>query len=421
MFGNLLPIIITLTGAYFFVRLRAFFIIHPIKTAKCAISALGEKENFRAFMLALAGTLGVGNVFGVSFGIIVGGAGSVFWLLLSSLFSATLKYAEVSLSAGEEIKEHGGIFFVIKSAHRKFGKVLSFIYAASCILLSLFMGSALQSNTVFSSSGEIFDTPPTFIPIIFAILIFLSVLFGGKIIRKLTAIVIPLTTIIYIIIMLAVIIINIGQIPDILFKIITEAFKPSAAVGGIFGFLFSSAVREGYSRGILSNEAGAGTSTIAHMTATDMVPAARGVLGIFEVFFDTTLLCTLTALAILTAVPNTGDFGGGMSLVLHAIGGTLGTPFTYILSFLVFAFAYSTILSWYYYGTECIYQIFGKYMNFVFLPMFILSIIVGAYLPESMLVFFSDTLLFILTIITVPTLIKKADRIVALSADLKIK
>lgn len=415
MLFNPLPIIITVAGAYLLLRLRFFFLLRPLRCARVALSALKSRENFRAFSLALAGTLGVGNVLGVAVGILLGGPGSILWLLLSSVFSAVIKYAEVALSSDGAERGRGGMFYLVRDSHGRLGRLLSYIYGFSCLLLSLAMGAALQSHSAAMISSEIFDTPPTLVVVFLLLIIFASIIGEGRKIAKITAIAIPVSTILYIILTTLVIIINADRIPSVLSLILSSAIRTEAAAGGIFAFLFSSSVREGYSRGILSNEAGAGTSTMAHMTGDDLSAATRGTLGIFEVVFDTMVLCTLTGLAILVGVPDISSFSSGTQLVLSSVTLTLGAPFALPLLICVFTFAYSTIVCWYYYGTECIRQLSGRPRPVLFLPIFLFAVVLGGLLPETMLVYITDALLLVLTIITIPTLIKNSDRLVRLS------
>ena len=194
------------------VKLKFFYIIHPFSTARKVLRASRAKGAFSSLALALAGTLGVGNVFGVCLGIIIGGAGSVFWLFVSAVVSAVLKYSEVVIShdnllhTGEGAK--GGMFYTINAAFSRTGKGMSIIYAASCLLLSLVMGSALQSGTVRETTSEIFNTPPAFVAIFLTFAIAVSILGGVRIISKITAVAIPVTTIIYILLTFCVIIVN---------------------------------------------------------------------------------------------------------------------------------------------------------------------------------------------------------------------
>lgn len=424
MLYNPMPIIITIAGLYLLFRLRGFFILHPIRSFKGALRTLSVRENFRSFTLALAGTLGVGNVLGVAVGIILGGAGSLFWLSVSSVFSAVLKYAEVTLAADSRDGAHGGMFYSVRASYVRLGGALSVIYALACLSLGVIMGAALQSHSVVSISGEIFDTPPALSAILLVVLVLFAVVGGGKFIARITAFAIPVSTIIYILLTIAVIALNYGRLPEVVGMIISEAFSGRAVSGGVIGFILSAPVREGYSRGVLSNEAGAGTSTIAHATGGEMSPAVRGILGILEVIFDTVILCMLSGLAILTAIPDPTAFTSGALLILTAVTSALGSFSGYLLFFAVLVFAYSTIVCWYYYAEECVRQLFGRRMPLILIPIYIAAVILGVHLSEGALVYLSDILLLVLVSISVPTLIKNSDRLVYLSERsglLKIK
>ncbi len=414
---NPLCIIVALTGVYLLARLRFFFILHPIRTARHVFNGIKRRDTARSLFLALSGTLGVGNIVGVAVGIIVGGAGSVLWMLVSTVFAAVLKYSEVTLSTDGITRNldgaHGGMHYALSRFFGKFGGVLATVYSASVILLSFFMGASLQSAALVRGVGAIFDTPPTVIGVLLAFCVLFSVVFGTRIIEKITAVVIPLTTIIYIILTVLIIFTCRERLGSALGSILFGAFCTRGLFGGALGFLFSRAVSEGFSRGLLSNEAGAGTSSIAHARGSSLHPSMCGLMGIVEVVFDTTLLCTLTALAILTAVPDPSAYTDGISLVTDAAL-TLGTPALAVLALCISAFAFSTVICWYFYGTEAFYALFGK-RGVILLPFYLAFVVLGSRLPSSPIIFVTDILLLIMTVITSALLIKKSDRICTLS------
>ena len=416
---NPLSLLLTAVGIYLLFKLRFFFILHPIRTAKKALGSVGSASAVKSLALALAGTLGVGNVFGVCLGIIIGGRGSVFWLLASTVFASVLKYSEVVISL-DNLKHsydcaHGGMYYTIRNTFKKFGAPMSVLYACACLMIALVMGAALQSGTAGEAMAELFDTPPAFTGIFLIGLVFISIIGGVKIIEKITVIVIPLTTIIYIVVTLSVIILHIDVLGSTVMSIVTDAFRIDSAVGGIIGFLVSSPVREGYSRGILSNEAGCGTSSMAHSRSGILNPASAGLMGIVEVVFDTAVLCMLTALAVLVSVPNPEQYGTGMSLILTATTSTLGAPASYLILFSVIAFAYSTIVCWYYYGVESFISLFGKDSRLIFLPLFLIAAFLGTLIDNRILVAMTDALMLVLAMLTLSALIKNSDRIRTLS------
>lgn len=411
MYFNPLPILLFISGIYILLRIKFFYILHPCRAFGRAFSALRSPKNLSAFTLALAGTLGVGNVLGVAVGIMVGGAGSLFWLFLSAPISSALKYAEVSLSADTG----GGTYHIIRASWGRLGRPLSALYAVLCLLLGLVMGAALQTKSIVDAIPETDAKSGVLIAAAVAVIVALSVVGGGKIIGKITLVIIPLTTIIYIITTFSTIAVFSERLPAVIASVISGAFKTEAGVGGALGFVTSRALREGFARGMLSNEAGAGTSTLAHANGDSIPPAERGLNGVLEVVFDTTLLCTLTGLAILCAVPDPSAFDSGMELVLAAVGSALGRGSSYLVTGAVFAFAYSTAVCWYYYATECASQLTGTKRRAPLLFVFILFVLLGGVISERLLVGAADFLLLSLTTLTLPVLIKNSDRVVALS------
>ena len=416
---SILPLLLCAVGMYFLVKLRFFFVVHPLKTAGKGLRAIKDARAVRSFTLALAGTLGVGNVFGVAVGMIIGGAGSLFWLMVSMIFAMVTKYAEVVITSDNlfhDVDTHGGMFYVLLSSFSgKLGIRLSKAYALTVLLLSFVLGAALQSGAVLESVGEASSLNRTPLAIIFTLLVFISVIGETKIIEKITVFIIPLTTIIYIIMALIIIIQRSDQLGAVLLTVIRSALKPQSAVGGAIGFLFSAPVREGFSRGILSNEAGAGTSSMAHARSGVINPSLAGVLGIFEVWFDTGLICFLSGISILLSVPDPSVFDGGMQLVMYTFGTHFGSLGKYALLFCVFSFAFATVICWYYYGMESCRSLFNKRKRAVFTALFLSSVYFGCFVDSFLLVYITDVLMCAATALTVVALIKNSDRIKHLS------
>lgn len=410
-----LPPIVTLAGTYMLCKTDFFFIFHPFRTAAKLLSPLKDKSARRSLSLALAGTLGIGNIVGVAVGIIVGGAGSVFWLLVSALFAMVLKYSETSLAAGFKVGGHGGMAIVIKNSFSKFGTPLSKIYAFLCLMLSLVMGAALQSAAVAECALDALGVPGKAFGVIFVALVLISVAGGACVIERITVVVIPLAAAAYLALTLFVIGENFSRLPDVFRLIISSAFSAKSIGGGVFGFFTSVGMREGFARGLLSNEAGAGTSSMAHSRAS-LHPAAAGLLGMCEVLFDTVLLCLITALAILLSVPNPSSYSDGMSLVFESIGSVFGRTSGYLLLFSIFSFAYSTVICWYYYGCECKSFLFPK-SRIPLLPIYLLSVYLGFVVSLNSFVYIADLVLLSLTVLSVSAVMKNSDRIAALSEN----
>ena len=191
---NLLPVLIALTGGYFIIKLKGFFILHPIRSCREMLSSENKSKAIGALCLALAGTLGVGNIVGVAVGISIGGAGSAFWMLISSLFSSALKYSEISLSQSKEIRDGSGILALIRTS---IGKRAALVYASLCVLLSLTLGSAVQTNAIAECAASMSGVKPLLflIPVIAAIIY--TVIGGANRIERAVTVVIPISALIY--------------------------------------------------------------------------------------------------------------------------------------------------------------------------------------------------------------------------------
>lgn len=422
-FLNFLPLMIILVGAYILIKLNFFYILHPIRTLKFTFSGQNSKKSIVSLMLALAGTLGVGNIVGVAFGIYTGGAGSVFWLCISALFSSAIKYAEVSLSS--EHKGGLGIIGVIKSGGL-FSNELSKAYAFLALILSFTMGSLLQAEAI-AMSAESFSSLRA-IPTLILIFIFTALLclLGKEKIKASVSAVIPLATLAYGFMCLFVIFSEWERIPEVFLNILRSAFNVSALSGGIGGFLLSSGMKEGFARGLLSNEAGAGTSSFSHTshnvdneltlnsdnTYDDSYRIRAGVYGILEVIFDTLLLCPLTALAILLGT-NDGTFSGTTEEISRVFKNYMGSFAPTLLLLSITAFAVSTVLCWYYYGRVSYSYITKNRFMPLFSLLFIISFAIGLAFKIPDLIFINDTVLFFMTLITLYTVIKNRKKIKA--------
>ena len=407
---SLLPWIIVFTGVFLTFKLSGFHIIHPIKSLRLAFA--GEKTNdaLSSLTLALAGTLGVGNIVGVSVGICIGGAGTLFWLMLSAVFSAVIKYAEVTLSA--DAGTSNGIIGVVKKSFPH-GKLLSLIYAALCLGLSIFMGARMQAEAIRVSAEWIGGGVADILAPFLILLTFVICLGGGKSIKKAVIVIIPFASLLYTGLCLSVIVPKISLLPQVLLACAKDAFTFRSATGGLLGFFISDAMREGFARGLLSNEAGAGTSSFAHTALPKNHAARAGIFGILEVLFDTLFLCALTGFTLLLGTD--GELSGGMSLLCNIFSSNIGKGANYALLFSVIAFALSTVICWYYYGKICLRYIFGNRGKLLFFIIFILSFSLGLYKEFHGLIFITDTLLFFLSVISVAAVIKNSDRVRTLS------
>ncbi len=405
MFLNIfLPPLMLFSGGFFLFRTKFFFIFRPIRTLKFTFSGKNAKKSTKSLILALAGTLGVGNIVGVASGIASGGAGAVFWLVVSSLFSSAVKYAEVFLSAKSHT--HTGMIGVIKDTYSKCGKFLAMLYASLAILLSLSMGMLLQGSAIRSSAPEKISSSYFAVPILFlCAFIFIK---GGERIKKAVAFSVPFAAICYTGMCFAVIIPNIGKLFGILKLIISSAFNIKSLKGGILGFLISSGLKDGFRVGLLSNEAGAGTSSFSHTSEAQDIPHRAGCFGILEVVFDTLILCPITALTILMGGAPADEGLEGISKLFYEY---IGPVSAFLLPLSVAAFALSTIFCWYYYGEICLNYL---KLNSLRIPYFFVSLSVLALsliFDTEYGIFISDTLLSFLCIITVITLFRNYKKV----------
>ena len=347
--GVLLPIALGLVGVFFMIKLRFFFIIHPIRTIRMVISGRG---GFRSLCVALSGTLGVGNIVGVASAIIMGGAGAVLWLIVSALLAMGIKYAEAYLSASHRraIKgEHyGGAPYYMLDVFKKkrYGRYFGGIFAIGCILNSLTTGNLVQINAIsgFLTQGRLF------FGILFATIIYFVIRGGKNRIEAVSSFIIPLLSVGYILISLYIIFSNLGGLCVAFSRILEEAFSIKSVLGGACGFGILSAIRYGFSRGLLSNEAGCGTATIAHASSS-LDPYSQGCFGVFEVFWDTVVLCPLTAFVILIA--DTGE-QNPMLLAIHSFGKFTGAIGEMFICASCILFALATVGCQFYYGLSAL-------------------------------------------------------------------
>ena len=342
---------------------------------------------FEAVSAALAGTMGVGNIAGVATAITAGGAGAIFWMWISAFFCMIIKYIEVVLSQVYKHKNGsgyiGGPMYYISDGLKS--RKTAALFSVFCIISSFGIGNMSQSNTISAAFDSAFGIPKIATGILTAIAAALIIVGGVKRIVSFTSKFIPLMSVIYIIISAAVIIFNSHNLAASLKLIFTEAFSVKQAGAGILGFTVARAVRFGISRGIFSNEAGLGSAPIAHAVSSPKSPVHQGMWGIFEVFFDTIVVCTLTALAILTTGVYKISGLDGIELTNEAFASVFGDISGIFLAVSIVFFAISTLISWSFYGECCVvYLLENKnaktvhLYKYLYKLIFISLIIVGA-------------------------------------------
>jgi AGCS family alanine or glycine:cation symporter len=356
-FGIGIPFLLMGAGIFYCIRLKFFHFLHPIKVLRSFKSERnGGVSSLKAMMLALAGTLGVGNMVGVASAIALGGFGAVFWMWVSALIAMILKYAEIVLAMlyrkyDEGGRPYGAAMYYIRACFRgRLGAVLAGIFAVFCIINAFSVGSMIQVNAAAEAMNGVFGTPPIVIGVIFAAITLVAILRGSTGILALTEKLVPLMTLGFTVISVAVIVMRPSDALAAIEKIFSNAFSFQSGAAGVSGFLLSGAIRYGTMRGILSNEAGCGTAPAAHAVSSCREPARQGTWGIFEVFVDTILLCTLTAIVIIIgydAIDPSGDF---MMMTVAAYESVIGRAAGYFLAIAVMLFGLATVLCWAHYG-----------------------------------------------------------------------
>lgn len=334
----------------------------------------GEVTAFQAVSTALAATVGTGNIAGVALAISVGGPGAVFWMWLSALLGMSTKFSEVILSVTYRVKDDKGSFSggPMYYIERGLGnKTLAKLFALFGALASFGIGNMTQSNSIAQVTNASFGVDSRVVGIVLAVLTGIVILGGIKRIGSVTEKLVPFMALFYIVGALAIIIMNIGQIPNAFGLIFGSAFTGHAAAGGFAGSTLMMAMRNGIARGVFTNEAGLGSAPIAHAAATTDHPVRQGMWGVFEVFMDTIVICTMTALVVLvTGVWNSGLQGAALTSSAFKAGFNGGQ---YIVTIGLALFAFSTILGWSYYGEKCTQYIFGKeavkFYRIVYIPL----------------------------------------------------
>lgn len=354
----------------------------------------GALTPFQAVCTALAATVGTGNVAGVAGAIAIGGPGAVFWMWVSALLGMCTKFAEVTLAVhfretnaqGDLV---GGPMYYIKNGLDKKWHFLAYLFAAFGVLAVFGTGNATQVNTIttaIDSALSSFNILPAdavklvnlIIGVALAIIIALILIGGIKRIGNVTSKLVPFMASMYIVLALGVIFFHIKDVPAVFASIIEGAFHPASVTGGVVGSFFMS-MKKGVSRGIFSNEAGLGTGSIAHACADTKKPVKQGFFGIFEVFVDTIIICTMTALVILcSGVPVNYGEAAGAELTISGFTTVYGNWVSIFTAVAMCCFAFSTIIGWGLYGTRCIEFLLGSRSNMPFMVLYSLTAIVGA-------------------------------------------
>ncbi len=398
------PAMVCIIGVGFYLSCRTGFLqIRKFSYAiQTTIGRMFRKRNasdgaltpFQAVCTALAATVGTGNIAGVAGAIAIGGPGAVFWMWVSAVLGMCTKFAEVTLAVyyRETNKEGdlvGGPMYYIKNGLGKNWQFLAVLFSALGVLTVFGTGNATQVNTITTavnsallSCGLISEgavkTSNLIQGIIIAALVALILLGGVKRIGQVTEKLVPFMALLYIVLSVGIILFRIQALPSVIQAIFEGAFKPAAVTGGAVGSLFMS-MKKGVSRGIFSNEAGLGTGSIAHACADTRKPVKQGMFGIFEVFTDTIVICTLTALVILCSqVPVGYGQAAGAELTIQGFISVYGNWVSVFTAVAMCCFAFSTILGWGLYGARCIEFLFSEKVIKPFMVAYSLVAILGA-------------------------------------------
>ena len=367
----------------------------------------GSMSPFQAVCTALAGTVGTGNIAGVAGAIALGGPGAIFWMWCSAFLGMCTKFSEVTLAIhfreknanGEYV---GGPMYYIKNGLSKKWHFLAVLYALFGVLTVFGTGNATQVNTIVSSihsalhnlhiiDGTVDERANLIFGIFIAAFVAMVLLGGIQRIGQVSEKLVPFMAALYVILAIGVVILHISRVPAVFAMIFKSAFTPQAATGGIIGSMFLS-MKKGVSRGIFSNEAGLGTGSIAHACADTNNAVHQGMFGIFEVFTDTIVICTLTGLVILLGAPNiVYGQAAGAELTISGFTATYGGWVSIFTAVAMCCFAFSTIIGWGLYGSRCIEFLGGEKLVRPFLVAYSFVSIIGATINLGLLWDIADT------------------------------
>ena len=385
--------------------------------------AQGEVTHFQALTAALSATVGVGNIAGVAVAVVIGGAGATFWMIIAGLIGMSSKFVECTLGVkyrevGEDGKIYGGPMYYLKKGLAEkglggVGKILAIAFAILCIGGSFGGGNMFQANQAFEIFQSVTGGTESFIHgkgwlfgIVMAILVGIVIIGGIKRIAQVTEKIVPFMALIYVGAAMVVIGMNYTLIPEAIQTIVVKAFSPTAITGGVLGVLV-----QGFKRAAFSNEAGVGSAAIAHSAVKTKYPASEGLVALLEPFIDTVVVCTITALVIVignleglyqfggmdgkTMIEGTSTMLSGVDLTSYVFEQHIPNS-SYVLTLAVILFAFSTMISWSYYGLQSWTFVFGKGRNkeLTYKLLFCLFVVVGAAAKMGNVLDFSDAMIF---------------------------
>ena len=368
-------------------------------------SERGDVKPFNALMTAMSATVGTGNIAGVATAIALGGPGAIFYMWVIALFGMATKYAEAVCAVtyrevDENGKHVGGPMYYLRNGVGEFapemGKTLGVLFAIFGAVAAFGIGNAVQVNSMAAVLDDSFSIPTWATGVIVAVLVGVVVLGGIKRIGDVAGKLVPAMIVLYVGASIVILLMNASEIPNAFAMIFKYAFEPVAAVGGFAGAAVAAAIRFGVARGVFSNEAGLGSAAIAHAAAKTNNPVQQGVIAMLGTFIDTIIVCTMTALVILTsgAWMATGADGIGLTgavLTSEAFSSTI-TGGDYVVTVALAVFAFTTILGWSYYGERCWQYLFSEKTLIIYRAIFVLAILAFANVKVDFVWNLSDTL-----------------------------
>jgi len=412
-FGNLsdlvwgLPLILLLlgTGLLLTVRLGVIqirslgpaFRLALIERKDEGAAGTADITQYQALATALAATIGTGNIVGVATAIHLGGPGALFWMWVTGLVGMASKYAEAFLAVrfrtrDRKGKRNGGPhYYLSRGIPNWFGGLLAFLFTIFTVLASFGIGNMTQANAIVKNVEGAFGVPVWISGVVLVVLVGVVLLGGIKSIARVASGLVPVMVVFYVFAAIVILIINLGDLPGAIAMIFQDAFTGTSAVGGFAGSALYAVVRYGVARGIFSNESGLGSAPIAAAAAETTHPVRQGLVAMTQTFIDTIIVVTMTGLVIIT----TGAWKGGDAAVMTAAGFSKGLPGdwgNYIVAIAVALFAYSTLLSWSYYGDRTADRLFGWVAVPVYRVVFTALVFVGATSELEVVWNFSDVM-----------------------------
>lgn len=399
IWGPPLLVLLVGTGIYLTIRLGFIQIVKLPKALKLIFKAenngSGDISSFGALCTALAATIGTGNIVGVATAIKAGGPGALFWMWLAAFFGMATKYAEGLLAIKYRSKDEnnqvsgGPMYYIVNGMGEKYRPLAKFFAISGILVALLGIGTFSQVNSITDSVNGSFGVDPRLTGVILGICVGVVVFGGLQSISNVATMVVPFMTVVYIIICITILGNSYQLIPDTIILIFKSAFSGQAAVGGFLGATVSMAIRNGIARGVFSNESGLGSAPIAAAAAKTKWPAEQGLISMTGTFIDSIIICTLTGVSLIISGVWQSDVNGAL-MTQKAFASILPSLGPVFLTISLTLFAFTTVLGWSYYGERCFEFLFGVKRINIFRALFVLMVILGAFLKLELVWIIAD-------------------------------